>query len=315
MNLITQRAIGLLGAVAIGLTLSATPAMSYAALFSSDMSTSTGWTVGTLFSDDIATFGYDYSADGVPAPPGGSDTIGLRLESNTTADSDGFGSVQVWTDQTFAGTYVVEFDVWANLSFAGGTTEYYGGGIGHDQASIMQGVGSSTSDGSGGLMVLVTDGSSSRDYRLYKDSGEQFIESGQYAVDSNNGSDPAFAGISPSVDVSLSPLDVQGQTGVSDVGDPVFNWYHVKISVNESLGMAKYELGTLELGTLNANIGNSFPMDGAVSLVHMDTFSSVATNLAFSIYDNVVVTIPEPSTTALLGFGTIGLLGMMRRRR
>lgn len=290
------------------------PALAFGdVLFSSDMSTSTGWSVISTSADDVATFGYDYSAMNIPpSPGGGGDTLALHLAANTT---DGVGGgVTVFSDMTFSGIHQLEFDVWGN--FAGpapgggtGSTEGFGGGIGHDQTTVQRAF---IPAGSGGWLGMVTDGSSTRDYRMYKDSGEQWVASGQYDVDTNNSIDPAFAVISPSVDIST--VNPPAQTGWTDPGQPAFHWHHVTITVLPDLGpngWAIFNIDGLQLGVLG-RYGSAFPTSGAVSLFHSDYYGSIANQFGFSLYDNVLVTdVPEPTSLVLLALGGLALL---RRR-
>lgn len=134
-------------------------------IYSDDLSTGAGFTVVDN-PDTVAIFGYDYSADGVPSAPNGTGTTGLKLEANiangTAAETAAVHSLG------FSNTpYRVSFDAWVNLSIAdGASAEYLGGGVGHD----------GTTPGRSGASLIVTgDGGSSRDYRLYKDAGEQFL--------------------------------------------------------------------------------------------------------------------------------------------
>ncbi|MCA9252184.1 MAG: PEP-CTERM sorting domain-containing protein [Phycisphaerales bacterium] len=285
---------------------------SAAVLFSDDMSSGAAWTVNALSADDTATFGYDYGTlAGIPAAPtAGSDTIGLRLASNTVDGTEG-GVTVTATGQSFSGIYTLSYDVWVQWDAAtGGSTENVGGGVGYDGTTIQGDLGT----GSGGHLLMVGDGSSSRDYRMYKDAGEQFIASGQYnpAILTNTNDDPLLQAISPSVDISTFDPPQTGATGFSGDGVPGFNWTHVDMIVNEGAGTIRIELDGLWLGTLDTNIGSPVPLSGAISLFHYDRYGSVAGQWAAAYFDNIVVTdLPEPASLGLLAIGGIALL---RRR-
>jgi hypothetical protein len=259
-------------------------------LFSSDLSNSNGLhTLLLIPDDDFADYGYDYGQlMGIPPPPGHSDTIGLKLHVNRYVNDGGEGAATVYTDQTFSGVYQVSFDVWGNYdTVSGGTTTYFGGGIGFSGTVPIQmwyGGG-----GVGGYLAMVADNSSALDYRMYKNSGLQYPASGQYDVTTNNNTDPAFAPISPSVDISTFDPPQTGQTGTTDVGCPSFNWQHVVITVDETAGTANINIDGLSLGTLNANIGSTFPLTGAAQLFAYDYYASLSGNYQFAVFDNLVV--------------------------
>ena len=294
--------------------LACVPALAFGdVLWSSDMSTSTGWGSVATSTDDVATFGYDYSAMNIPPAPGGSDTIALHLAANTV-DGAG-GGVTVFSDMTFSGVHQLSFDVWGNVpgpapGGGSGSSEGFGGGIGHDQATIHR---MFVPTGSGAWLGMTTDGFSTRDYRMYKDAGEQWVASTQYDVPSNDSSDPVFAGISPSVDIStVNPPE--DQTGWTDPGQPAFHWHHVVLTVLPDLGDYGWvivQIDDLQLGVIG-RAGSGFSIEGAVSLFHSDYYGSLANQYAFSLYDNVVVTdTPEPTSLVLLALGGVALL---RRR-
>ena len=52
-----------------------------AQFFTDDLSSGANWTIAQT-SDSTFAFGYDYSQDGLPAAPNGSDSIGLKFEVN-----------------------------------------------------------------------------------------------------------------------------------------------------------------------------------------------------------------------------------------
>lgn len=283
-----------------------------ATLFSDGMASGAAWTVNAVSADDTATFGYNYvAAAGIPLAPGGGDGLGLRLDANTTDALEG-GVTVTPTGQSFSGNYTLSYDVWIQWdSTTGGTTEYAGGGVGYDGTTNNGDLGS----GSGGYLQLVGDGSSSRDYRMYKDASEQFYASGQYnpAMATNNGSDPFFASISPIVDMSNFDPPQTGATGLTSLGTPGWNWTHVDMVV---IGLAKTIRISIDgtwMGTIDGNVGSSVPLTGAVQLFHYDRYGSVAGQWGAAIFDNVVVTdIPEPASLSLLALGG---LAMLRRRR
>lgn len=89
-------------------------------LFSSDFSTSTGWTtIGAANGDSVTTFGFDYNNPGdslsprVPVNPNDpGNTTALKIEVNKSLGAR--AEVSVVSNQSFSGSYRVEFDSWFN---------------------------------------------------------------------------------------------------------------------------------------------------------------------------------------------------------
>ncbi|MGY8688253.1 MAG: hypothetical protein ACKVHP_11030, partial [Verrucomicrobiales bacterium] len=75
-------------------------------LFSSGFDTDLGFSSEASSADHEVTFGYDYSANGIPAAPNGSDTIGLKARSNI-ADAAGNGVAVYASSASFTGQYQV----------------------------------------------------------------------------------------------------------------------------------------------------------------------------------------------------------------
>lgn len=269
--------------------------------------------------DALATFAFDYSALGIPLAPNTTDgtTLGLKMEANVTSGSA--NGVTLHTIVPFSGSYVVKFDAWVNANGpfpggGGGSTEFITMGVGGDGTTANIG-----SSGSGGWFAATGEGGSSRDYRLYKDGGEQFPASGQYNAgigsSANNGSDPYYAQFG-GVDVGAlaqGGLFVQ-QTGVSGGGSFGFAWHEVEMRVVSDGGTAgatsvSWWIDGLQIATLDAGVGSSFTTDGFVTLGYSDIFSSVSDNaaLSFGLFDNL--RIGTLATATSIGAGCAGVAG------
>ncbi len=286
-------------------------------LFSSDMDSGAAWTVNAT-GDTAHQFGWDFTAMGIPASPGGS-TTGLRLAANILDPATVEEIVATPTGFTVSGQYVIEFDFWINANgpFPGGgtgSTEFIGGGAGYD---------GTTPGRNGALLLIDGEGGSSRDWRLYKNTGEQFIESGQYDIDSNNNSGVDLSNYFPPQGPPLYQQEnYTQQTGETAAGCGGFAWHHMVITVDsdalgsgitDDLGIANFTVDGLSIGTIdNSNGGTVVSMVGNVEVIYADLFSSVSDNpdLSFGVIDNFVVT-PEPASLSLI---VLGGLALLRRR-
>ncbi|MCB9880097.1 MAG: hypothetical protein H6835_21090 [Planctomycetes bacterium] len=254
--------------------------------------------------DAAATFGFDYSTLGIPSAPNTPDstTLGLKLEANVV--SGAANAITLHTIVPATGTYVVKFDAWINANGpfpggGGGSTEYLTCGVGGDGATVN--LGTATGTGTGGWFMVDGEGGSSRDYRGYKNAGEQFAESGQFAAGlssagggAHNNSDPYYAQFG-GIDVGA----LQGglfaqQTGSTNVGSGGFAWHEMEMRVvsNGGTGGATsvgWYIDGLRIATLDAGIGSSFVTDGAVTLGYSDIFASLSDNpaLSFGLFDNL----------------------------
>lgn len=306
-----------------GVALAAMPMVASAGLFSDNMdaASAANWTINQSADTDSAqTFGYNYALDGIPEAPnttGGNATSGLKLESNIVDPAAINFYTLVPNGQNFTGTHQLRFDAWMNWNTdagGAGTTEFLGGGVGHNSTDADL--------TSGAQYIFTSDGGSSNDHRVFKNGF--FIPDADMAGGTHQGSDAYYSDFIPS---ESPPIDqFQGGTGVA--GSPAFKWWTVVISaINPGNGVHQVRmflenpdtLARLPIATVNCNDtsdgSSGCSAEGNISLFYADFFTSVAPDptFQFGLIDNVVVdSAPEPASLALLGLG--GLLALRRRR-
>ncbi|GAB4470178.1 MAG: hypothetical protein OHK0029_42950 [Armatimonadaceae bacterium] len=300
-------------------------------IFSDNLDSGANWVVNGT-SDTTATFGFDYSTLGIPASPnGGGTTTGLRMTANETSGAIHEISAAV-AGLDISGQYVVEFDFWINANGpfpagGAGSTEFAGGGVGFRGNDV----------GLDGASLIVTgEGGASRDWRLYKNKGEQFIASAQYnpLLTTNNNTDTLLATTFPGQSApAFQQANFAQQTGTLANGTAGFAWRTMRITVdsnaigsgiNQNPGIARFEVDGFFIGRIdNSNGGTVVDMTGSVGLIYADLFTSVSNNptLSFGVFDNFRVfrsgtAAPEPGTFALLALGGVCAgIGWRRQRK
>jgi hypothetical protein len=286
-------------------------------LFQSNLDTGTGWTVlQEATPSSLATFGFDYSALGIPASPnGGGSTIGLRLAANANGTIQ---AITAATTATFSGQFRVTVDFWGNTNGplpAGGTgsTEYIGGGVGF----------SGTAPRKGASMLTSMEGGAATDWRLDKDAASQTLASGFYNgaitsldVTSTTSANPSFFFTGP-FPGQQAPA-IQATTGIALNGCIAFGWHTLSILADANAGTAEFTVDSTLIGTLNQSTG-ALSIAGSGSLTLLDSFTSIssadlAADKVFAVFDHYqVVAVPEPAGVCLLGFA--GMPVLLRRRR
>ena len=285
----------------LALLLSSAQEKAQSQIFSSSLDgDGTGWTV-TENGDTSVTWGFDYSAMGIPSAPNGDGTTGVRLAANISPDDPGAGSaIAVSPGIAASGQYTVQFDFWLNYHI-NGSTEEGGGAVGFDGAGPLSGTG----------LRVNTDGDSGTDYRLFTPAGSLGIDSGMYAIPSLDAQDAANTDIQNAFPSQTAP-EAQGTGYTNPAGTFAFAWHTMLIDVDSDAQTAQFSIDGFDFGTVT---GGDYT--GDIALVFTDPFGSVAgdANLAFGVFDNVTVTqVPEPTTLAMLFLG-VGLASLSMRRR
>lgn len=291
----------LLAALVVAVPVSFASAQTY----TPDVNDASAWTV-VKDDDSMIDFGWDYSAFGIPAAPGGSDTTGIRMAANIVGPNPAMISASP-TDLSLTAPYTMSFDFWINYNSSGGTTEFAGGHIGFNQTmgNPFNGVG----------VIGDSDGDSGRDIRLYIDDTEQTLadDPNYLSIASQNNSDEpltsAFTGGTTPDAQTMAPFDPTNVQVTAPNGSLGYAWRKMDIDVGTD--EAIFKIDDLEIARVPSSVG----LDGNVALTFGDLFSSVSTKpeFSFGVFDNLVISqVPEPSVIGLIAMALTGL-AIMRR--
>ncbi len=281
--------------------------VSLAQTYTPDMNDASAWTL-VQDDDSMIDFGWDYSALGIPAAPGGSDTTGIRMAANIVGPDAAMISASP-TDLSVTAPYTMSFDFWINFNSSGGTTEFAGAHVGFDQTmgNPFNGVG----------LVGDSDGDSGRDIRFYVDDVEKLTTDvpNYYSIASNNNGDEplvsSFTGGTTPDAQTMAPFDPTNTPVTAPAGALGYAWHTMSIDVTTD--EAVFSIDDLEIGRVPASEG----LNGNVALTYADIFSSVSTKpeFSFGVFDNLTINqVPEPSSLTIAFIAMAGLTGICRRR-
>jgi hypothetical protein len=317
-----------------------------------NVNSSAAWTINYApaanSAQQDATFAWDYSALGIPAAPGSSDTLGLRLRSNipgsaaapvTTRPAGVLSGLSVSpTGQNFGTSYHLSFYAWENFNGAANAT-----GLGDNANSeggthnVLFAVGTSgtvplvvgnTTLASGASMdgigfATTGDGGIANDYRIYPKSGTIVPAGSAYAAGGSANTLSYYANMptlaphsAPTVQLALSTAEYGGdasntQAGQTQAGSFGFAWH--KVDINKDGNVVTWLIddtliATEDISALGALGGNNIALGDS----DVNTSTTRHPQLLFSLIDNVVVTVPEPG---LAGFGLLSGLALWVGRR
>lgn len=262
--------------------------------------------------DGSVDYAFDYSVLGAgPAPnTPGVTTIGVAMETNTTdqcpadpncTDSDegeGVGIVPLSALATMpAGDFLLQADMYIYWNGGSGSTEY--GTFGAFSGGTASPIRFNIDHGDGLAWQVDGEDGSSTDILRYESLPIPGSETGLGSYDAiPNGSIPSVP------------------TGGALGSGPFNQW--VEMDIYSVSGIVSFSMNGFVIDTFD-NTGGTFS-GGTLLLGHSDPFNSVNPDDPISglsnvvVFDNISLTVPEPSSFVLLGMASLGVIGLVRRR-
>jgi hypothetical protein len=284
------------------------------------------WTAMLSHADASVNYAYDYGTLlGIPSAPNssGGTTIGMRFLANQSAGVQQGISASP-NGQSFTGDFRLRFDMWLNYNGPVGNPPAAPGGSGSTQVGSFgwgtSGASAQWAGASSSIMFGATgDGGSTFDYRIYKNNALLAPSTGDYAAgtgtspDARNNVHPFYTSLfggqpAPAGQITLYP----GQTGVTDPGALGFKWRDVV--VDRSGTSLTWIVDGVTIGSTSVTGATLSGANIFFGIFDINATSSTDVNdhLITAIYDNIVVTVPEPGTASLVILG--GLALALRRR-
>lgn len=299
-------------------------------LFWSELDSSAGWTVNAQTAGDLATFGFDYSARGIPASPnGGGTTIGLMLQANRPGNGVQSAVSVSPTGLSLSGDYELRYDLWHNFNGALTPPGFPGGGTGSTQITggglFTAGISAQRSITTGGnhdgLGFYATgDGGATQDYRIYTNAGMAAPATGYYEAGTTtspevrNSNHPYYASFGSVSAPAAQTASFPQQNGTTQVGSQGFEWHDVVIT--KAGNIVTWRIDGIIIGEVDTTGlvfgGSNFHLTHAD--INATTTDASGEPLLFGLIDNVRVNVvPEPTSAALMAMA--GAFMLARRRR
>lgn len=339
--------------LALGMSAFATAATLYSDNFNLPTD-SANWTVNTapatpaaVPSQQDAVFGYDYSVMGIPAAPGSSDTLGLRLRANvpgtaaapvTSRPSQTTSGLSVSpTGQNFGTNYGMTFYAWSNFNGSanasgladngnsqGGTNNvlFAIGTAGNVPLVVGNTALVAANAGMDGIGFATTgDGGITNDYRVYPQSGT-IAPTSTLTAGSYSNTNAYYAGLfpavpAPAIQQTLSTAEFNDganntQAGLTQVGAFGFAWH--KVTIIKLNNIVTWDVDDNRIATYDASALTLGGNNIAFGQSDVNATTTRHPSLLFTVFDNLTVfDIPEPSSIGLCMLAFAGLFGARRR--
>lgn len=239
--------------------------------------------------DYTLEYGYDYSILGVPPAPNGTDTLGLYMQVNKNDGTASAAGLNLYPkNQTFAGDYVVRFDMYMIVGNAASTTEYALFGINHsgDKVNWFRNSAGGVPGGSfdGLFYGIESDGAALGDYVLY-------------SAPTTAGNNPTALTPGRNASTLTQVFKTPPYFGGGAPSNPEYNsepsWVDVEIS--SIGGVVTLKMNQIEIFSYT----NATPYtSGTVMLGYTDAYDSIGPAASGVIYDNLrVISLAAPTVT------------------
>jgi hypothetical protein len=335
-----------------------TSSVSAAILYSADFNLTTdinNWTVNKAPTADAtkqgAITGFDYSVYGIPAAPGSSDTLGLRLRANvpgtdaapvTTRPAGTTSGLSVSpTGQNFGTNYGMTFYAWSNFngtaanntgladngSSEGGTNNVLFAIGTSGNVPLVVGNTTLVTNGAMDAVAFATtgDGGITNDYRIYPQSGTILpASSPAYMAGSNANTAALYTALfgthtAPAIQQTLSTAEYGSdanntQQGSTQAGAFGFAWH--KVDIFKINNIVDWYVDGTRLASYDASALTLGGNNIALGQSDVNSTTTRHPSLLFTVYDNLsVYEVPEPASCTLvaLSMATIGLVSRSRR--
>ena len=265
----------------------------------------TRWTLSGTGGTSTSDFAFDYTVSTtIPVAPRGGG-LGLRLDPNVGPTGAISALMAFPNSQSFSLPVTLSFDLWMQYTpSTAGTTEFAIFGLGHSSTAIQ-----SPTTGTGGPptipaigpspngvdYTIVGDNGANRDVRVYVNGTELTGTAGGYVGSGTS---------APLIQETGTTPYTNAYTGVA----PGNQWLQIDVTA----------LSDRTIYTVNNVLWaqtNTVATPGNMMLGTMDLFTGVSAQPTFVVYDNVTVTVPEPSAIVSGIVGAVGLGGIGLRRR